>query len=244
MSIKETEKQEILQALNEGKKISEISDAMGISRESIRKIKNSETANSPKTDLENFNETYEVTGEEKTAKELLKEVGNLAPKIVKERLEAGELVLSMFGSTAATLGMKLEELLRKLDQLPERVISLQSENQELNELIDGLHEAVKMQVDRAVIKKCVNEMTLLAIQTNKFDLGLISVYEDFLWSRRPSELAHYRKRIELINQGINPDEFFEKESDDLIKHAIDVSSRAKELLARSKVKVPAPQISS
>jgi transcriptional regulator with XRE-family HTH domain len=246
MATTEAEKKQILQEIKDGRKISEISDLMGISRDTIRKVKNGAVSNPPKPELAKFNEAFGVSGEEISAEELLKSVGTLAPQIIKERLEAGELVLSICGNDAATAGMKLKEYLKILDQLPEQFIALQSKNQRLEELITEQNETIDMQIDRATIKKCVNEMTMKAMEINNFDLKFIIAYENFLWSSQPGEFEYFRKKAELLNQGKNPDEYFEKMEDNRMERVISLRARADELLARhnTKSQVPQKQISS
>ncbi len=167
MAVTEKEKSEVLQALGEGKKISEISDIVGLSRDTIRKIKNAATSNPDKQDLEKFNETFEVSGQEKTAQQLMKEVGALAPKILKERLDAGEIALNLCGNLAAAADMSLKDYIQCLIGALREYAILKKENEELTELIEQQNKTIDLQVDRAVIKKSINDITLLAVMCNR-----------------------------------------------------------------------------
>lgn len=169
---------------------------MGISRDTIRKVKNAGASN-PKPDLKEFNKTFDVTGEEVTAEELLKTIGGLAPRILKERLEAGELCLNTCGNAAAATGLKLKDFLELLITLPGQLLQTQTENESLINLNQQLQSTVDQQIDKAVITKCVNRAMLAAIMYSKgeINMNVIYGYGQFLEKMRiedPQFFKHFR----------------------------------------------------
>lgn len=195
------EKQEILNALKEGRKISDISDQMGISRDTVRKIKNADAAN-PKADLSNFEKTFEVTGEQVTAEQLLKSVGSLAPKILKERLEAGALVLSICGNHAATAGMGLEEYLKTLLLFPAELEQARVEIKNINDLNQQLQNVVDRHLDSVVITKALDRVMAYALThgRNQINLDVIFAYGQFLQRLRTEDPQLFNAMRTLATQ--------------------------------------------
>lgn len=197
MAITAKEKEEILVALKEGRKISDISDQMGISRDTVRKIKNAGASN-PKPDLENFNKTFEVTGDKITAEELLKSVGSLAPKILKERIEAGALVLSIYGANAAAAGMNLEEYIKTLLLFPAELEQARVDLQNLTDLNQQLQDVVDQHIDSVAIIRAVDRAMARVLEhgTNRINIDVIFAYGHFLQRLRtedPQFFKHFRK---------------------------------------------------
>ncbi|MDO8724897.1 MAG: hypothetical protein Q7J35_02380 [Candidatus Methanoperedens sp.] len=188
MAVSAGEKEEIKNALKDGRKISDISDTMGISRDTIRKIKNAEAAN-PKPDLSNFEKTFEVTGEEVTAEALLKSVGSLAPKILKERLDAGALVLSICGNHAAATGMNLEEYLKTLLLFPAELEQARVEIENLTDLNGQLRDIVGKHIDSVAVTRAIDRVMAQVLEhgTNRINMDVIYAYGEFLQSLRTKD---------------------------------------------------------
>lgn len=195
------EKQEILNALKEGRKISDISDQMGISRDTVRKIKNAEAAN-PKPDLNDFNKTFDVTGEEVTAEELIKSVGSLAPKILKERLEAGELVLKICGSAAQQSRMSLEEYLKTLLLFPPELEQARVEIRNLTDLNEKLRGVVDQHLDGVIITKAIDRVMAQGLAYGKINLDVIFAYGQFLQRLRTEDPRIFDGVRKLVAQPI------------------------------------------
>jgi transcriptional regulator with XRE-family HTH domain len=203
MATTEAEKQEILRSLKDGRKISDISDQMGISRDTIRKIKNAGAAN-PKPDLSNFEKTFEVTGSEITAEGLLKSIGSLAPKILKERLEAGELCLSICGSAAQQSRMSLEEYLKVLLLFPAELEQARVEIQNLIEINQQLQNVVDRQMDNVVITKSIDRVMAHALThgRNQINLDVIFAYGQFLQRLRTEDPQFFNHMRTLASEPI------------------------------------------
>ncbi|MBU3967577.1 MAG: helix-turn-helix domain-containing protein [Euryarchaeota archaeon] len=182
MAITDKEKEEIHELLKQGIKITDIADQLGISRETIRKIKNAPLPDGKKADLANFNKSFEVTGEEVTAEELLKAVGSLAPKILKERLDAGALVLSICGNHAAAAGMNLEEYLKTLLLFPAELEQARIEIQKLTDINQQLQNMLDQHMDSVAITRAVDRAMAhaLAYGHNQINMDVIFAYGQFL----------------------------------------------------------------
>ncbi len=189
MAITDKEKEEIHEFLKQGIKITDIADQLGISRETIRKIKNAPLPEGKKADLANFNKSFEVTGEEVTAKELLKSVGSLAPKILKERLEAGELVLAICGSVAQESRMSLEEYLKTLLLFPPELEQARLEIQNLTDLNQQLQDVVDQHIDRVAVTRAIDRVMAHVLEhgTNRINIDVIYAYGQFLQQLRTED---------------------------------------------------------
>ncbi len=202
MATTETERQEILRALKDGRKISDISDTMGISRDTIRKIKNAGAAN-PKPDLSNFEKTFDVSGQEISAEELLKSVGSLAPRIIKERLDAGTLVLSICGANAAAAGMNLEEYLKTLLLFPAELEQARVEIENLTDLNRQLQDVVDQHIDSVAITRAVDRVMANALtHGNKINLDIIFAYGQFLQRLRTEDPRIFNAMKKLAAQPV------------------------------------------
>jgi len=197
MAITNKEKEEIHEFLKQGIKITDIADQLGISRETIRKIKNTPLPDGKKADLANFNKRFEVTGEEVTAEELLKAVGSLAPKILKERLDAGALVLSICGNHAAAAGMNLEEYIKTLLLFPGELEQARVDLQNLTDLNQQLQYVVDQHIDSVAITRAVDRVMARVLEhgTNRINIDVIFAYGHFLQRLRtedPQFFKHFR----------------------------------------------------
>lgn len=189
MATTDKEKEEIHELLKQGIKITDIADQLGISRETIRKIKNAPLPDGKKTDLSKFNESFEVAGETVTAEELLKAVGSLAPKILKERLDAGQLVLEICAGKAVAAGISLDEYLRYLITLPEQVLQTQADNQAITVLNQQLQNMLDQHIDSVAITRAVDRVMARVLEhgTNRINIDVIFAYGHFLQQLRTED---------------------------------------------------------